>query len=254
VPGEVLRGRRQTDALPAAARHEIAFAMVDTLAALHAVDPAAVGLTGFGRPDGFLARQVRRWAGQLDRSTSRDLPGAAELRDRLAATVPQSPAPAIVHGDFRLDNLLVDVEAPAPAIVHGDFRLDNLLVDVEARRVTAVLDWEMATLGDPLTDLGLLLTYWEVLAAQDNGNPIADAIGPAAGFPSGAELLSRYAVGSPYDLDALDWYTALACYKLAVILEGIHFRYLHGQTVGAGFDRIGALVAPLLAAGLARLP
>ncbi len=231
VDGAVLRTRYQTDPLPEATRHEIAYAMVDTLAVLHAVDPYAVGLGEFGHPDGFLARQVRRWSGQLDRSRSRELPGAERLRDGLAATVPVSPKPAIVHGDFRLDNLLVD-----PA----------------ARRVNAVLDWEMATLGDPLADLGLLITYWEVLAER-GANPIADAIGPAAGFPSGRELLDRYARTSPVDLSALDWYVALACYKLAVILEGIHFRFKQGKTVGVGFDHIGEMVPPLLDAGLAAL-
>jgi aminoglycoside phosphotransferase (APT) family kinase protein len=228
VDGAVLRTRHQAEGLPEADRHEIAYAMIDTLAALHAVDPYAVGLGEFGHPDGFLARQVRRWSGQLDRSRSRELPAAETLRDALAASVPSSPKPAIVHGDYRLDNLLVD-----PA----------------ARRVNAVIDWEMATLGDPLTDLGLLITYWEVLGERD-ANPIADAIGPTAGFPSGRALLDRYAGRSPVDLSALEWYIALACYKLAVILEGIHFRYKQGKTVGAGFDRIGEMVPPLLDTGI----
>jgi aminoglycoside phosphotransferase (APT) family kinase protein len=228
VRGEVLRSRAQTDPLAPDARQDIAHAMIDTLAALHRVDPYTVGLSGFGRPDGFLSRQVRRWGAQLDRSRSRDLPGVDELRDGLAATVPVSPPPAIVHGDFRLDNLLVD-----PA----------------ARRVKAVLDWEMATIGDPLTDLGLLVTYSDVLGSIGEGNPIATAVGPAAGFPPSADLIDRYAKSSPVDLSALPWYTALACYKLAVILEGIHYRFTQGQTVGAGFDEIGAIVPPLIATG-----
>ncbi len=232
VPGEVLRTRRQTDAMPDAARSALAMAMMDTLVALHTVDPYAVGLGDFGHPDGFLARQVRRWAAQLDRSRSRDLPGADELRDELAATVPASPPPAIVHGDYRLDNLLVDPAGP---------------------RITAVLDWEMATLGDPLTDLGLLVTYWEVVGSGEPHHPIAEAIGPAAGFPGAKELLARYLEGSPLDLSTLDWYEALACYKLAVILEGIHYRFIHGKTVGAGFDRIGARVLPLIEHGRAAL-
>jgi aminoglycoside phosphotransferase (APT) family kinase protein len=229
VPGEVLRTRAQTDPLPPDTRRDLAHAMIDTLVALHRVDPYEVGLGDFGRPDGFLARQVRRWAAQLDRSRSRDLPGADELRDGLAATVPTSPEPAIVHGDFRLD---------------------NLIVDPEKREVRAVLDWEMATIGDPLTDLGLLVTYWDVLGSETAAdNPIATAIGPAAGFPPASDLLDRYAKTSPVDLSALPWYTALACYKLAVILEGIHYRYTQGQTVGAGFDQIGAIVPTLIASG-----
>jgi aminoglycoside phosphotransferase (APT) family kinase protein len=230
VPGVVLRSRRQTDPLGDEARHKVAFAMMDTLADLHRVDPAEIGLGDFGRPEGFLERQVRRWSKQLAQSTSRDLPDAAVLRDRLAAGIPASATTAIVHGDYRLDNLIVD-----PATM----------------RVAAVLDWEMATLGDPLTDLGLLLAYWTVLDRLKTGaNPIADGLGADAGFPSGDALLERYARSSAADLGDLHWYVAMACYKLAVILEGIHFRYTNGQTVGAGFDQIGALVPPLLAQGL----
>jgi len=220
VPGEVYRTRRQTDELGEAGRRKAAFEMIDTLVALHAVEPAEVGLGDFGRPEGFLERQVRRWTQQLERSTSRPLVGAEELRDRLASTVPVSPAPAIVHGDYRLDNLLID-----PATL----------------RVAAVLDWEMATIGDPLTDLGLLLAYWDVMSEVElsAGNPIADRVGAAAGFPTGTELLERYAKASGTQLHDLHWYLGLACYKLAVVLEGIHYRYTKGQTVGAGFDRIG---------------
>jgi aminoglycoside phosphotransferase (APT) family kinase protein len=234
VPGEVYRTRRQTDELGEAGRRTAAFAMIDTLVALHAVEPADVGLGDFGRPQGFLERQVRRWTQQLERSTSRPLAGAEELRDRLAASVPVSPAPAIVHGDYRLDNLMID-----PATL----------------RVAAVLDWEMATIGDPLTDLGLLLAYWDVMSEVEltAGNPIADRVGAAAGFPTGTELLERYADASGSPMHDLHWYLGLACYKLAVVLEGIHYRYTKGQTVGAGFDRIGALVEPTLRQGLAAL-
>jgi len=234
VPGTVYRTAQQTDELGEAGRRAAAFAMIDTLVALHAVDPGEVGLGDFGRPEGFLERQVRRWTQQLERSASRPLEGAEELRQRLAATVPVSPAPAIVHGDYRLDNLMID-----PATL----------------RVAAVLDWEMATVGDPLTDLGLLIAYWDVMSEVEltAGNPIADRVGAAAGFPSGTELLERYAKGSGTQLHDLHWYLGLACYKLAVVLEGIHYRYTKGQTVGAGFDRIGALVEPLLRQGLAAL-
>jgi aminoglycoside phosphotransferase (APT) family kinase protein len=233
VPGVVFRSRAQTDALSPAERARLAYAMMDTLADLHLVDPAAVGLADFGRPEGYLARQVRRWGQQLDRSRSRDLPGIDELRDRLAATVPRSGPPRIVHGDYRLD---------------------NLLVDPTAMRVTAVLDWEMATLGDPLADLGLLLTYWDVLGGEAaRGNAVADGLGPAAGFPSGDELIARYARRTGTDVPDLGWHRALGCYKLAVICEGIHYRFTLGQTVGEGFDRIGHLVQPLVRAGLSSL-
>ncbi|MFG2037053.1 phosphotransferase family protein [Dactylosporangium sp. NPDC048998] len=232
VPGVVLRHRDQTDPLGDDSRRRIAFAMMDTLAELHLVDPAAVGLAEFGRPEGFLERQVRRWSKQLANSRSRDLPAADTLRDRLAATVPATRRTGIVHGDYRLDNLIVD-----PGTL----------------RVAAVLDWEMATIGDPLTDLGLLLAYWNVLDRITTGrNPIADGLGAAAGFPSGDELLGRYARSAPLS-DDLHWYVGMACYKLAVVLEGIHYRYTQGQTVGAGFDEIGQLVPPLLEEGIAAI-
>ncbi|MER7457008.1 phosphotransferase family protein [Micromonospora sp. NPDC126480] len=232
VGGEVYRTRTQTDPLTDEQRRGLAMAMMDTLAALHTVDPAAVGLGDFGRPEGYLARQVRRWSGQLDRSRSRPLPGIDELRDRLAATVPEG--------------------ANAGRIVHGDYRLDNLLATVDPVAVRAVLDWEMATLGDPLADLGLLLTYWDVLGGSDaaEGNPVADGLGPRAGFPSGAELIDRYAGRSDVDVGPLHWHVALGCFKLAVICEGIHYRHTQGQTLGEGFDRIGDMVAPLVAHGL----
>ncbi|SBT37000.1 phosphotransferase family protein [Micromonospora auratinigra] len=232
VDGEVYRSRAQTDPLTAAQRRELALAMMDTLAALHRVEPASVGLADFGRPEGYLARQVRRWAGQLDRSRSRPLPGIDELRDALAGSVPEG--------------------ANAGRIVHGDYRLDNLLAVVDPVAVRAVLDWEMATLGDPLADLGLLLTYWSVLGDSElaEGNPVADGIGPRAGFPSGAELIDRYAGRSDVDVGPLHWHVALGCFKLAVICEGIHYRHTLGQTLGGGFDRIGEMVAPLVEHGL----
>jgi aminoglycoside phosphotransferase (APT) family kinase protein len=200
--------------------------MVDTLAVLHAVDPADVGLSDFGRPDGFLQRQVRRWKRQLDASYSRDLTGAEELHRRLRLSVPESPAPAIVHGDFRLDNLLVDGS--------GD--------------VVAVLDWEMATLGDPLTDLALLLVY-QRLATFGIDHTLPD-VSTAPGYLADGEILDRYSVASGRSLSDMGFYLGLAYFKLAVILEGIHCRHTRGQTVGAGFDTVGAAVEPLIKAGL----
>ncbi|MEU8341385.1 Predicted kinase, aminoglycoside phosphotransferase (APT) family [Actinomadura meyerae] len=205
----------------------IAERMLDTLVDLHGVDPAAVGLAGFGRPEGFLARQVRRWKKQLDASRSRDLPAADELHALLAANTPPGSAPAIVHGDYRLDNLLVD----------------------SRDRIAAVLDWEMATLGDPLTDLALLLVYLGRGAPAPGGRDASSA----PGFPGPDEVVARYAARSGRDVSSIGFYVALACFKLAVISEGIHYRYLRGQTVGEGFGRVGATVEPLLRAGLAAL-
>jgi aminoglycoside phosphotransferase (APT) family kinase protein len=202
--------------------------LVDTLVDLHAVDPATVGLADFGRPEGFLDRQLRRWGKQLDASRNRELAGIDELHAALGRALPRSPAPTVVHGDYRLDNVLL-----------GD---DD--------RIKAVLDWEMSTLGDPLTDLGLLVMYSSDLGLPES--PVSTTSG-AAGHPTPAELIARYAERSGRDTSAIAWYTAFAWFKLAVILEGIHYRFTLGQTVGAGFDQIGALVPVFIEHGLTTL-
>jgi aminoglycoside phosphotransferase (APT) family kinase protein len=207
----------------------ISEALVDTLGALHSVDPAAVGLSDFGRPQGFLARQANRWKKQIDASHTRDLPAAGELHAQLAAKAPPESAVGIVHGDYRLDNVLVDAQD----------------------RPAAVIDWEMATLGDPLTDLALMLVYGR-LADTAATDLIAD-ISTAPGYLSEDEIIERYARGSERDLSAFGYYLALASFKLAGILEGIHCRYVNGQTVGDGFAGIGDLVVPLLESGLQSL-
>ncbi|MFE1956063.1 MULTISPECIES: phosphotransferase family protein [Streptomyces] len=206
--------------------------LVDTLVDLHAVDPEAVGLGDFGRPEGFLERQLRRWGKQLDASRNRDLPGIDALQAALGRTLPDSPAPTIVHGDYRLDNVLV--------------RQDPDGVD----RIKAILDWEMSTLGDPMTDLGLLVMYSTDLGMTES--PVSTTA-TAPGHPDPAELIERYAARSGRDVSAIAWYTAFAWFKLAVILEGIHYRYTLGQTVGAGFDRIGELVPVFIEHGLTTL-
>lgn len=224
VHGTPYRTAAQLRALGEERTRAISRRCVETLATLHRVDPAAVGLADFGRPEGFLERQVRRWKKQLDSSHSRDLRGADELHGLLAGNIPVEQPPAIVHGDFRLDNLLVD----------------------EEDRVTAVLDWEMATLGDPLTDVALMLVYGDLARMTDS---VSDASG-APGFLTGAESIALYAERSGRDLSAMGFYLGLAAFKLAVILEGIHYRYAQGQTVGAGFDSVGDAVEPLIAVGL----
>ena len=202
--------------------------LVDTLVELHAVDPAKVGLADFGRPEGFLDRQLRRWGKQLDASRNRDLAGVEELHAALGHRLPTSPAPAVVHGDYRLDNVLIG----------------------EDDKIKAILDWEMSTLGDPLTDLGLLVMYSIPL---DLPNSPISTTASAPGHPTPAELIERYATRSGRDVSAVSWYTAFAWFKLAVILEGIHYRYTLGQTVGRGFDRIGELVPVFIEHGLTTL-
>ncbi|GAA1892181.1 phosphotransferase family protein [Lapillicoccus jejuensis] len=224
VDGTPYRTREELEALGPERTRAISERMVDTLADLHLVDPDEVGLRDFGRPEGFLARQVRRWGQQLDASRSRELAGSDALRARLAAGVPRETPPAIVHGDYRLDNILTD----------------------DADRMAAVVDWEMATLGDPLTDVALLLTYQRVAARGAGG---VSTVSLAPGYLTEDELAQRYAARTGRDLDHLGFYEGLACFKLAVILEGIHYRFVQGQTVGEGFSRVGEMTEPLLALG-----
>jgi aminoglycoside phosphotransferase (APT) family kinase protein len=232
IIGTPYRTAAQLEEIGEAQTRHLAHAMVDVLAELHTVVPADVGLAEFGRPAGFLERQVRRWGRQLEGSRNRDLPDADTLLARLTAMVP------------------TDDGASTAGIVHGDYRLDNLLsVPDDAAPVKAVVDWEMSTLGDTLTDLALLLVY-DRLGSIAGGAAVADA-SIAPGYPSADEHLDRYATASGRDLGAMDFHLGLAHLKLAVILEGIHYRFLQGQTVGAGFDTIGDAVQPLLAAGLA---
>jgi aminoglycoside phosphotransferase (APT) family kinase protein len=228
VDGTPYRTAEQLAPLGAERTRAAVLSLVDTLVELHAVDPEAVGLGDFGRPEGFLDRQLRRWGKQLAASRGRELAGIDELHAALGRELPASPAAAVVHGDYRLDNVLI-----------GD---DD--------RITAVLDWEMSTLGDPLTDLGLLVMYSKRLELPDS--PVSTTAG-AAGHPSPAELIERYAERSGRDTSAISWYEAFAWFKLAVILEGIHYRYTLGQTVGAGFDRIGDLVPLFIEHGLTTL-
>ncbi|MEU6219717.1 phosphotransferase family protein [Streptomyces sp. NPDC047022] len=228
VEGTPYRTAEQLAALGAERTREAVLGLVDTLVELHAVEPAEVGLEDFGRPEGFLDRQLRRWGKQLAASRDRDLPGIDELLASLGRSLPASPAPTVIHGDYRLDNVLLG----------------------EDDRITAILDWEMSTLGDPLTDLGLLTMYSVPLVLP--GSPISTTA-TAAGHPDPRELIERYAARSGRDVSAVSWYTAFAWFKLAVILEGIHYRYTLGQTVGQGFDRIGELVPVFIEHGLTTL-
>jgi aminoglycoside phosphotransferase (APT) family kinase protein len=228
VEGTPYRTAEQLAPLGPERTRQAVLSLVDTLVDLHAVDPEEVGLGDFGRPEGFLDRQLRRWGKQLDASRNRELPGIDELHAALGRELPSSPAAAIVHGDYRLDNVLI-----------GD---DD--------QIKAVLDWEMSTLGDPLTDLGLLVMYSRPLGMPDS--PVSTTA-QAPGHPAPRELIERYAARSGRDVTAVAWYTAFAWFKLAVILEGIHYRYTLGQTVGRGFDRIGELVPVFIEHGLTTL-
>jgi aminoglycoside phosphotransferase (APT) family kinase protein len=235
VAGAAYRSASQLEALGPERTATIGARMVEVLASLHAVDPLGVGLAGFGRPRGFLERQVRRWGKQLDGSRTAERANADELHRLLRERVPADDA---------------DPAGRFDGIVHGDYRLDNLLVG-DDDRVEAVVDWEMATLGDTRTDLALLLVY-DRLSTMPAAGLVSD-VSRAAGYPRPEQHLERYAAARGGDLDDMGFHLGLAYFKLAVILEGIHYRYLQGQTVGEGFDRIGAGFDPLVEAGLAAL-
>jgi len=225
--GRILRGPDDVDLDPEKARR-CSNGLIDTLAEIHLVDYESAGLGGLGRPAGYLGRQVDRWTGQLD-SGIRVSPELREISRRLAGSVPEREQAALVHGDFRMDNVMLDPEDPG--------------------RVTAVLDWEMATLGDPLADLGMLLMYWRrpgERAASD-----AHAITAAEGFMERAELVERYASATGFDVGELDFFEVLAHFKLAVIVEGIHSRNLAGETLGESFEQIEAIPASLMETALA---
>jgi aminoglycoside phosphotransferase (APT) family kinase protein len=223
VEGQILRTRDDAAALTPAEARACSESLVDVLARLHSVDFEAVGLGDFGRPDGFLARNVARWGKQWQANKTRELPALEEVGRRLEQAVPPSGPPGIVHGDYRLDNTMLALDDPG--------------------RIAAVLDWEMSTLGDPLTDVGLLLVYWgggaqlAVLTAQ--------GVGDLPGFFSRDEVVARYAERSGRSVTHLDFYVVFAMYKLAIIVEGIQARYLMGKTLGDGFAEMGAITDTL---------
>ncbi len=201
------------------------------LAALHTVDPADVGLAEFGRPAGFMERQLRRWSKQWEATKAEEYPALDALRDELVRALPPERVHAIVHGDFRLDNTVLHVTRPG--------------------HIVAVLDWEMSTLGDPLTDLGALLAFWSEDGDDDvlTAARIVAPVTAAEGFPSRAEVIERYARATGFDVSDAAWYQAFAFFKLAVVCQGIAARAAGGAMVGSGFDDAQRLVAPLVEAG-----
>ena len=209
-------------------RKRIGEELVDVLVRLHSYNPEEIGLADFGKPQGYLERQVRRFSDQLEQIRYRETPELDELTRRLKASIPPGRKAGIVHGDYRLDN----------AILNDD------------GHIIAVLDWEMCTLGDSLADMGLLQMYW--------GGPTSAqvAVGSSAvmslpGFPTWEEAAKRYETQSGVSLGGLDFYTVLAHFKLGVILENMYKRFLGGGTVGAGFEIIGQQAVLLAQRGLA---
>ena len=209
--------------------------LLDGLAALHAVEPASVGLEDFGRPEGYLARQVARWGKQWEATRLDDLTALDRLAADLAAAVPTSPRSSIVHGDYRLDN--------------------TLLHPTEVGRINAVLDWEMSTLGDPLADVGILLVYWA--QGDDDARRQGGAAVPSAtalpGFLTRAEVAEGYARRTGADVGPLPWYEAFGFFKLAVVCAGIVARVRGGAMVGGGFEGYEQRIGPLVELGRATL-
>ncbi|HET6210464.1 MAG TPA: phosphotransferase family protein [Jatrophihabitans sp.] len=203
--------------------------LVDTLVALHGIAANDIGLADFGRPDGYLQRQVARWHRQFQASVPAGHQQEQQVVGALQAEIPTGGRAGIVHGDYRLTNVL----------------FDRQLTGIEA-----VVDWEMATLGDPLTDLGLLYVYHERAAGTDTVMPNFPS---EQGFLSPQRMIARYAERAGQQLAELDWYIAFGYFKLGVIAAGIHARYLQGLTVGAGFEVFGTLRDSTLAAAAARL-
>jgi aminoglycoside phosphotransferase (APT) family kinase protein len=214
VDGRVLRDATAAEAITPEARRNAGISIADTLARIHAVDPDAVGLGDLGKKEGYIARQLKRWYGQFQQSQTRELPQVDEVHDALSARIPEQGPPAIVHGDYRLDNCMTDADGT----------------------VIAVLDWEICTLGDPLADVGLLMVYWT--EASDSSPMLLTAPTTVDGFLSRKEVLDRYAEASGRDLSQIDFYIAFGYWKLACIVEGVYARYV-GGAMGAdasGFE------------------
>jgi aminoglycoside phosphotransferase (APT) family kinase protein len=207
VHGSVFHRRDDVSALSPAQARQISEAVVDTLDQLHRIDPDAVGLGDLGRPVGFVARRIERWLEQWERGQHRDYPLVEALGQKLASAVPDHADSTLVHGDFRLGNLLVTTGEPV--------------------RVAAVLDWEMSTLGDPLTDLAHLLVYWETSGGRHTHE--SQGIVEHPGFLRGGELADRYADASGRALEGLDFYLAFEHWRAAIIKEGIHTRQAAGR-------------------------
>lgn len=202
VDGVVLDSPAKAAPMPDDARRELAFNLVDVLAALHGVDVDAVGLGDLARRDAYLERQLRRWSKQWEGSKTRDLPVVDEVVRRLSAGMPPQEGTAIVHGDYRFG---------------------NCISDLAGRKIAAVLDWELCTLGDPLADIGHLALYWHdpALSVPMTNDPTS-----AGGFPAVDELLQRYAARTGRDVSRIGYYRAFAAFRLAIIAEGIVFRRL----------------------------
>jgi aminoglycoside phosphotransferase (APT) family kinase protein len=224
VDGPIIRNAAEAEALPLEHRQRATESIVDVLAEIHAVDVDAVGLGDLGRREGYIERQLKRWHGQWEQSKTRELPVIDAVRDELAGSVPEQGPATIVHGDYRLENCILDGSGA----------------------IQAVLDWELCTLGDPLADVGQLCMYWTQSGDDVSADPGGATL--AEGFGTRADLLERYTAASGRDLTDIDFYLAFAYWKLACICEGVLARYKAGVmgTDGSGMvDLFTEMVAKL---------
>ena len=190
-------------------------AVIDTLVKLHAIDYEAAGLNNFGYPDGYLSRQVHGWIKRFHIAKTNDIPGVESLEKWLIDNIPPSPAPTIVHNDFKLNNMMFSATNPGEVI--------------------GVFDWELSTIGDPLTDLGTTLAYWTEPGEEDTG---LTSVTTKPGFVSRKELLEMYAKKSGLDVTHIDYYLSFAFYKIAVILQQIYYRWKIGEATDIRFSKL----------------
>jgi aminoglycoside phosphotransferase (APT) family kinase protein len=192
---------------------------------LHAVDVAAGGLAGLGKPAGFVERQVRGWSERWERSKTTPMPEMDALASWLRQRLPPDPA--------------------VPSVVHGDFKIDNVMLDpLDVGRIVAVFDWEMSALGDPLVDLGILLAYWQPTSPPEQRDALT-TVTDRPGYLTSEQLLERYAARSGRDVSNVGYYHIFALFKIAVVIQQIYYRYVKGQTSDARFAAFGARVAYL---------
>ena len=205
VDGHVVRDKTTAETLLGAdGCRRASESIVDTMAAIHAVDLVAAGLDDLGKHEGYIERQLNRWHGNIREQRTRDLPLVDSVYAELLKRIPPQGAATLVHGDYRLDNCMVD----------------------SSGNVIAVLDWEICTLGDPMADLGLLMVYWT--GPDDDASAWSNPVNTAKGFMNRSELAERYGRVSGRDISQLDFYVAFAFWKLACIIEGVYARYLGG--------------------------
>lgn len=208
--------------------------LVDALADLHTVEPAAVSLNDLGRPEGFMERQIKGWAGRWEAAKTEEVPEFYRLREWLEGHIPTPPRVSLVHNDFKLDNVMVDGGDPAKAV--------------------AVFDWDMCTLGDPLADLGTLLGYWTEPGDSELRKAFAVMPTEQEGFPSRREVVERYAARTGMDLRHIEFYHLFAIWKTAVVIQQIYVRWHRGQTRDDRFSTYGGRAVSLIQSALEVLP